>query len=118
MSGSGIRQTLEREGLVTLTVTGRKTGRELPRLVQFVVKGDAILLVPFLGKATNWFINVMGNLEVKITVRGRSLRGTAKILDERGLQKTIALFTKKYGKRNLDNYYPTKDAAVEVSIQE
>ncbi|MBI3022423.1 MAG: nitroreductase family deazaflavin-dependent oxidoreductase [Thaumarchaeota archaeon] len=104
--------------MVTLTVAGRKTGRKLPRLVQFVVKGDAILLIPFLGKATSRFINVMSNPEVKITVRGRSFRGMVKILDEKGLQGTIALFTKKYGKRNLDNYYPTKDAAVEVSIQE
>ncbi len=118
MPGSGIRQTLEREGLVTLTVTGRKTGRELPRLVQFVVKGDAIILIPFLGKATNWFINVMSNPDVKITVRGLTLRGKVNILDERGLQEAIALFTKKYGKRNLDNYYPTKDAAVEVSLHE
>lgn len=101
-----------------MTVTGRKTGKELPRLVQFVVKRDAIVLIPFMGKATNWYINVMSNPEVKITVRGRTLRGKVKILDEKGLQETIALFTKKYGKRNLDNYYPTKDAAVEVPIQE
>lgn len=73
---------------------------------------------PFMGKATNWYINVMSNPEVKITARGRTLRGMVKILDEEGLQETIVLFTKKYGKRNLDNYYPTKDAAVEVPIQE
>ncbi len=101
-----------------MTVTGRKTGRELPRLVQFVLKGDAILLIPFLGKATNWFLNVKSNPDVKITVRGLTFGGKVKILDEKGLEEAIALFTKKYGKRYLDNYYPRKDAAVEVPLHE
>ena len=118
MPGSGIRQTLEREGVVTLTVTGRKSGKELPRLVQFVVKGDSILLIPFLDKGTNWFLNVTSNPDVKIGVRGLTFSGTFKILDEKGLQEAVALFTKKYGKRNLDDYYPTKDAAVEVTLLE
>ena len=55
---------------------------------------------------------------MKIGVRGLIFGGTVRILDEKGLQGGVALFTKKYGKRNLDNYYPRKDTAVEVTLLE
>jgi deazaflavin-dependent oxidoreductase (nitroreductase family) len=114
MGRSGPRGLIDRNGILTLTVTGRKSGREIPRPVQFVLQDDSIFLIPFMGKTTIWYVNVMSNPRVKITKGEIKFTAEAEILDEKGVKEAVELFIKAYGKRMMESRYPKKDAAVRI----
>ena len=118
MGHSESRGLIERTGILTLTVTGRKSGREIPRPVQFVLQDDSIFLIPFVGKSTNWYVNVMSNPNVKITKGSVKFIAEAEILDKKGVQEAVKLFIRAYGKGMMESRYPKKDAAVRIPVPE
>ena len=118
MGRSGPRGLIDRNGILTLTVTGRKSGREIPRPVQSVLQDDSIFLIPFMGKSTNWYVSLMSNPRVKITKGKVKFTAEAKILDEKGAKEAVELFINAYGKRMMESRYPSKDAAARILMPE
>ena|SRR5437870_4315863 len=119
MNGPEIRRTLEKGGLLTLTVVGRKSGKETSFPVQYVSKDDLIFLLPFMGRSTNWYLNITRNSKVKITVGDNTFEANSEVIvDEKGVQQVVSLFTKRYGRKMMDNFYPKKDVAVRVPLPE
>jgi hypothetical protein len=55
---------------VTLSVKGRKSGRNIPRPVWFVYEGNTLYLLPVRGSDTNWYKNLLADPMLKISVNG------------------------------------------------
>ena len=102
---------------IELTVTGRKTGRLIPRPVWFATEDRSLLLLPQFGPSTHWYRNIMKDQKVKISVRGSDIIATAvPISDQKRVKHIVELFNAKYGKGKIDKYYSNITAAAEVKL--
>ena len=78
---------------------------------------NKILLLPFMGKKTSWYANLTKHPGITIDIRGTRLKGNAELsTDSAMLASVVEKFKAKYGESNIRNYYPTKDAFVEVVV--
>ena len=103
--------------IAKITVIGRRTGRSITLPVQFVHEDNKILLLPFMGKKTGWYANLTKNPAITIDIRGTQLKGNAELsTDSAMLASVVEKFKAKYGESNITDYYPTKDAFVEVVV--
>src|SRR5262249_4007847 len=90
--------TLQRSNEVSLTVTGRVTGRQISNPVWFVQEGDKIYLLPLRGSDTDWFKNVRATPSARLTAEGATLTATAlPITDPARVQEVVEKFRAKYG---------------------
>jgi hypothetical protein len=46
---------LKRKDEIQLSVKGRKSGKEIPRPVWFVLTGKELMLLPVKGSSTQWY---------------------------------------------------------------
>ncbi|MGC5031797.1 nitroreductase/quinone reductase family protein [Micromonospora sp. DT229] len=107
---SGVRE-------VELTVTGRRTGRQIARPVWFVQDDDNVFLVPVTGSDTQWYKNVQQLPMVELAVDGASLSSSATpITDTRQVEDIVAMFRDKYGPDEFASRYPKHDVAVQVPL--
>jgi deazaflavin-dependent oxidoreductase (nitroreductase family) len=103
--------------IASITVIGRRTGRSITLPVQFVHQDNKILLLPFMGKKTGWYANLTKNPAITIEIRGTRLKGNAELsTDSAKLAGVVEKFKAKYGESNITDYYPTKDAFVQVVV--
>jgi hypothetical protein len=109
---------LKKETEIELSVTGRVSGKIIPRPVWFVLsKGDkSILLIPVQGRKTQWYLNVKKNPNVTVNVGDQSFKGSIAELGSGRLKEVLAAFTVKYGKEDIDSYYPKKEVALEIPL--
>jgi hypothetical protein len=115
MSKADLYQKLNRASEITLSVKGRKSGRDIPRPVWFVHEGNTLYLLPNHGSDTNWYKNLLVDPTLKISVDGVRLpaRGTP-IKDSNRVDDILRKFKSKYGE--VKRYYTKLDVAVEVPI--
>jgi deazaflavin-dependent oxidoreductase (nitroreductase family) len=117
MSASEIKDVLQDQNEVDLTVTGRKTGQESTRVIWFVEDGDRLLLLPVSGSSSNWYRNIVKTPEIRLTSDGAELSATAKPTeDAAAVSDILDKFRSKYGADQVRQYYPNQDAAVEVPL--
>ncbi len=119
MSKADLHQRLNRADEVRLTVKGRKSGRDIPRLVWFVYEGNTLYLLPVQGSDTNWYKNLLADSTLKISVNGGgeeevpAARGKP-ITDSNMVDDIVRKFKSKYGEGDVKKYYTKFDVAVEV----
>ena len=102
---------------VKLTVTGRKTGREITVTLWFVQESDRLYLLPVNGTDSAWFKNVLDNRVVRLAAEGTEITARAKpVTDPAVVGQVVAMFRAKYGSENVDRFYPKRNAAVEVLL--
>jgi len=80
MSKADLHQILNRAYEITLSVKGRKSGRDIPRPVWFVHEGNSLYLLPNYGSDTNWYKNFLAEPTLKISASGEEeipVRGKA-----------------------------------------
>ena len=102
---------------ITISVTGRKSGRTISNPVWFVFDDNAILLVPVQGTDTQWYKNVLANPKISIDARGE--KATLKaipIKDQKEVASIVEKFREKYGAADIKQYYSKLDAAVRVPL--
>jgi len=118
MTSKEILASLEKESEIELVVTGRHSGKALPRPVWFVLGEDkgSIVLVPVNGRKTQWYLNVKENPSVGIRVGGHYFEGTVHEVEANRLKNVLGVFDAKYGKNQMQNYYASLDVAMEVSL--
>ena len=110
--GSGLQNASE----ITITVTGRSSGRLISLPIWFAVEGNALFLIPLKGSDTEWYKNVRKAPTLQLQSSGKTLTATAHILTNQArLDQVLELFRNKYG-RNVKSYYPKYDVAVEVPL--
>jgi deazaflavin-dependent oxidoreductase (nitroreductase family) len=103
---------------ITITVTGRKSGRPISIPVWFVLEDDHLYLLPVQGSDTQWYKNVLKNpaIRIKAGASERELK-TQPITDPTKVSAVADSFRKKYGAANVKKYYSKFDVAVLVQLR-
>ena len=68
--------------LLTLTVRGRKTGREHVFPVMYARDGQNLVVVAAWASKKRWWRNLRGGAEVKVLLGGEPLRGRGTLVDD------------------------------------
>jgi len=117
MSKADLHQRLKRAYEITLSVKGRKSGRDISRPVWFVHEGNTLYLLPVQGSDTNWYKNLLVDPTLKISANGVEIseRGR-RITDSNRIDDIVRKFKSKYGEGEVKKYYTKFDVAVEVQL--
>ena len=98
MDSSQTQKALDSSNEVTITVTGRKTGRAYSTPVWFVRDGKTVFLLPGDGSRSQWYRNALKSKRIKISSGKVSLDLIATpTTDSNRLGSIIEKFRKKYG---------------------
>jgi hypothetical protein len=117
MSKADLHQRLKRTYEITLSVKGRKSGRDISRPVWFVHEGNTLYLLPVQGSDTNWYKNLLVDPTLQISVNGIEISERARrITDSNRVDDIVRKFRSKYGEGDVKKYYPKTDVAVEVPL--
>jgi deazaflavin-dependent oxidoreductase (nitroreductase family) len=109
--------TLESSREIELTVTGRRSGREISFPVWFVREGEKLYLVPVTGSDSDWYKNVLKTPAIRLAGRGMQLTARATpVTDPAEVGAILGQFRARYGARDVAAYYPKQDAALEVPL--
>ncbi|WP_433531664.1 nitroreductase/quinone reductase family protein [Micromonospora sp. CA-263727] len=102
---------------VEITVTGRKTGRQISHPVWFVLAEESVFLVPVTGSDSDWYKNVQRTPMIQVAANGTALSSSATpITDADRVDHVVAMFRDKYGADQFAAYYPKHDVAVQVPL--
>ena len=110
-------QRLNKVYEITLSVKGRKSGRDIPRPVWFVHEANTLYLLPVRGSDTNWYKNMLVDPTLKISVNGVDISERGKqITDTNMVDDIVEKFKSKYGEGEVKKYYTNFDVAIEVTL--
>jgi deazaflavin-dependent oxidoreductase (nitroreductase family) len=113
-----LKAQLTRLNEITITVTGRKSGRAISIPVWFVLEGDKLYLLPVQGSDTQWYKNVLKNPSIRIEAGGAKAEVQALTLkDATQVKSVVEKFRDKYGANDVKKYYPKHDVAVVAQTQ-
>jgi len=102
---------------ITITVTGRKSGRAISIPVWFVVEDNKLYLLPVQGSDTQWYKNAVNNPTIGIDARGAKAEfQPVLIADATQVKSVIAKFREKYGAGDVKKYYSKFDVAVVLQM--
>src|SRR5919198_2151479 len=117
MSKADLHQKLNKAYEITLSVKGRKSGRDITRPVWFVHEGNTLYLLPVQGSDTNWYKNVLADPTLKISVNGVETPARGKLItDSNRVYDIVRKFKSKYGEGEVKKYYTKFDVAAEVTL--
>jgi deazaflavin-dependent oxidoreductase (nitroreductase family) len=117
MKTGNLKSILTKEKEIELTVTGRKSGKPIPRPVWFVIRGTELLLLPVTGTNSQWYKNILQDPQVKISSSGQTSTGRLRSLTgKKDVTEVIQLFEKKYGPRDVKRYYPNPNVAASMPL--
>ena len=108
-----IKERLSQSREITITVTGRKSGRAISIPVWFVLDGDTLYLLPVEGSDTQWYRNVLKNPTIRIATQ--SVEAEIKVSpfsDAKRVSSVVEKFREKYGAGDVKKYYSKFDVAV------
>ena len=106
MSKADLYQKLNRVYEITLSIKGRKSGRDIARPVWFVHEGNTLYLLPVQGSNTNWYKNLLVGPTLKISVNGVEVpAGGEPITDSNRVDDIVRKFKSKYGEGEVKKYY-------------
>jgi hypothetical protein len=117
MARSDFETALNKTNEVQLGTTGRVSGDEKSHPVWFVQHQDKLYLLPVTGSASQWYKNLLKTPSLHLTAQGRDYRAMAHpITDPDQVHHVVDDFRTKYGARDVANFYPHPDVAVEVPL--
>jgi len=117
MADEEFLRALDSTGEIELTVTGRRTGREISIPVWFGREGDRLYLVPVRGSDSDWYKNALKVPTIGLTAGGAQLTARATPITEPAkVAEIVDKFRAKYGAQEVTAYYPKHDVAVEVPL--
>jgi len=112
-----LKAQLTRSNEITITVTGRKSGRAISIPVWFVLEGGKLYLLPVQGSDTQWYKNVLKNPSIRIEAGSAKAEVQAVILKDAAQAKSVVeKFRDKYGASDVKKYYPKHDVAVVAQV--
>jgi deazaflavin-dependent oxidoreductase (nitroreductase family) len=117
-SNESLSDRLSRYRELTMTVTGRKSGRQISNPVWFVFEDGKLYLLPVQGSETQWYKNVLKNPKIRIDARGAEadLKVTP-TTDAKQVSSVVEKFRKKYGAGDVKKYYSNFDVAVAADVR-
>lgn len=109
---------LSRDHEITITVTGRKSGRTIALPVWFVWGDGKLYLLPVKGSDTQWYKNVQKNPSIQIDAGGaQSELKVVAVTDAAQVKSVIEKFRDKYGASDVKKYYSKFDVAVVTQVR-
>src|ERR1700726_4996806 len=101
-SSDALKNRLSRLNEITITVTGRKSGRTISVPVWFVLEGDKLYLLPVNGSDTQWYKNVLHDPTIWIDARGAEAKFRATpITEPKAVKSVVEKFREKYGAQDV-----------------
>jgi deazaflavin-dependent oxidoreductase (nitroreductase family) len=117
MASEELIRALDSGQEIQLTVTGRKSGREITFPVWFARDGDELYLVPVTGTDSNWFRNVRKEPAVRVAAGdARLIARATPVTDPARVSEILDMFRARYGARDVAAYYPKPDVAVQLPL--
>lgn len=111
------QKALDASQELSITVVGRKSGREFSTPVWFVREGKTVFLLPVTGSHSQWYKNLEKSKRIKISSGKLRLELPVKLVnDAKGVGSVADKFRKKYGAGDVKKYYSRFDAAVELGL--
>lgn len=112
-----LRDHLTNSNEITITVTGRKSGRAISNPVWFVVEGNTLDLLPVQGSDTQWFKNVLKTPKIQVAAGGAKADvQLTQITDPARVKSVVDKFRAKYGAGDVKKYYSKFDVALAAEI--
>jgi deazaflavin-dependent oxidoreductase (nitroreductase family) len=113
-----LKNRLSRSREVTITVTGRKSGRTISIPVWFVSEDNKLYLLPVSGSDTQWYKNVLKNPSIRMDAGGDAAELRAvPVTDPKQVASVVEKFRAKYGPSDVKKYYSKFDVAVLADLQ-
>lgn len=110
-------QALDAAQELKITVTGRKSGKNISLPVWFVYQQNRIYLLPVRGSETQWYRNVLETPVMTIAAKGTTAGVKAKpITDAKRVSDIADQFRKKYSAGEVKKYYSKFDVALEIEL--
>ena len=115
---NALKDRLSKSNEITITVTGRKSGRAISIPVWFVLDSDKLYLLPVKGSDTQWYKNVLKNPTIRVEAGGKEAEfGAVPIADPKQVSSVVEKFREKYGASDVKKYYSKFDVAVVVQMR-
>jgi deazaflavin-dependent oxidoreductase (nitroreductase family) len=109
---------LSRASEINITVTGRKSGRNIVLPIWFVWEGSTLYLLPVKGSDTQWYKNVLKKPSMRIEAGGAEAEIQAvPVTDAAQVKSVVEKFRAKYGSGDVKKYYSKFDVAVIVRME-
>ena len=112
-----LRDRLSQVSEITITVTGRKSGRTISIPVWFALEDNKLYLVPVSGSDTQWYKNVLKNPSIRIDADSAKAELTVvPVTDPKQVPSIVEKFRAKYGSSDVKKYYSKFDVAVAADL--
>jgi len=109
---------LSRLSEITITVTGRKSGRTISIPIWFALEDRKLYLLPVSGSDTQWYKNVLKNPSIRIDAGGDNAElRVVPVTDPKQVSSVVEKFRAKYGAGDVKKYYSKLDVAVVADLQ-
>jgi deazaflavin-dependent oxidoreductase (nitroreductase family) len=116
VKNDSLADRLSRYKEITISVTGRKSGRTISNPVWFVSSEGKLYLLPVQGSDTQWYKNVLKNPSMRIEAKGTQAQiQVTPITEAAQVKSVVEKFRAKYGAGDVKKYYSKFDVAV-VSV--
>ncbi len=117
-NNDAVKDRLSRSSEITISVTGRKSGRTISLPIWFVFDNDTLSLLPVKGSDTQWYKNVLHNPLMRIEAAGAMAKAnTVAVTKPKQVTGVIEKFRAKYGAADVKKYYSKFDVAVLAELQ-
>lgn len=111
-----LKDSIAKASEITITVTGRKSGRAISNPIWFVLDSETLYLLPVKGSDTQWYKNVLKKSSIRISAGGAQAEVKAvPVTDAVGVSSVVEKFRAKYGS-DVKKYYSKFDVAVEARV--
>ena len=116
-SNDALKSRLARSREVTITVTGRKSGRAVSIPVWFVFEDGTLYLLPVSGSDTQWYKNALKKPSIHIEAGGAKAEvKVAPVTDAKQVASVVEKFRAKYGAGDVKKYYSKFDVALSADL--
>jgi deazaflavin-dependent oxidoreductase (nitroreductase family) len=113
-----LKDRLSRYREITISVTGRKSGRTISIPVWFVSDDEKLYLLPVQGSDTQWYKNVLKKPSMRIQARNAEAElKVVPVTDAKQVSSVVEKFRAKYGTNDVRKYYSKFDVAVVAPIR-
>jgi len=102
---------------ISITVKGRRSGREVRLPVWFTLEGKTLWLLPMHGARTQWYRNVLADRMITVRAGRQALAVVVRPRRARtAVRRVVDQFRTKYSAELVARYYDHSDAVVEVPL--
>jgi deazaflavin-dependent oxidoreductase (nitroreductase family) len=117
MAEDDFAKGLNKRRQISITVTGRSTGRAITIPVWFVSSENDLWLLPVNGSDTQWYRNLLKNRAITIHAGSKAKDFRARLIKTpNAVSAVVEQFREKYTPGEIKRWYKRLNVAVRVSV--